>query len=766
MVAPLRCAGCASGRGSALDDDHGSLKVHISLGPSRLDRNNSDAGKRARERRALDSFFAPERIAIIGASPDTKKIRGLLQSMLQKNGYPGKLYPVNPSYQEISGLRCFSSIDAIGQPIDLALIAIPAASVVQALEECARAGVRNAVIISSGFAEEGGSSADMQREIATLAQRTGMRISGPNAEGFYNEIGHVAATFSPAVEVKPGARCQVATTRRIGIVAQSGGIGFALYNRGRAMGLSFSYVVSTGNEVDLGIGDFINHMVRGDETDVVLLFLEGIRDPKTFLDAAAEAARVGKPIIVAKIGKSSAGERAAASHTASMTGWNAAYRAVFAKYGFLETSDPDEAVAVAAALTSAPLPKGDRVAVVTASGGAGAWAADMLATSGLAVPELSPDLQAEIRALIPSYGSARNPVDVTAQAIQTGGLQRAIELLNEADEVDLIALVVSLASEHRVLFELEAMRPIVESRRKAILVYSYTIPSDFGRGKMAEAGLPVFASLADLGKAARHLVARARFTPPIEIRRQHLQVPADLLTPANAESGCLSEFDSKRLLKVGGIAVSAERLVTKSEDLDDAMGEIGFPLALKIQSAGVPHKSEVGGVKLAISDSQSGREAYRVMLEKLKAMRPDATLQGVLVSRMAGPGVEIIIGSVRDELFGPIMMVGLGGVVTEVFNDVVYRPAPVSEAEAASMLRELKSAPLLQGFRGAPAADISALASLIARVSLLADALPDVSDIELNPVIVHAEGQGVTIADALIVRKPAPTQRQSTKALP
>jgi acyl-CoA synthetase (NDP forming) len=359
--------------------------------------------------------------------------------------------------------------------------------------------------------------------------------------------------------------------------------------------------------------------------------------------------------------------------------------------------------------------------------------------------------------LIPSYGSPRNPVDVTAQAIQTGGLQRAIELLNEADEIDLILLVVSLASEHRVLFDLEAMQPIVQSRRKPILVYSYTIPSDFGRGKMAQAGLPVFASLADVSKAARHLVARARYKPPVEVERERFEIPTDLLARADASSGCLSEFDSKRLLKACGIMVPNERLVTTSEDLDRAMEEIGFPLALKIQSADIPHKSEAGGVKLALADAQSAHVAYRAMLERVKATRPDAAIQGVLVSPMAKPGVEIIVGCIRDELFGPILMVGLGGMATELFNDVIYRPAPVGEAEAAAMLRELKSASLLQGFRGAPVSDTSALSTLIARLSLIAETI-DVDEIELNPVIVHPEGQGVTIADALLVRKgPAST---------
>ena len=724
-----------------------------------------DAREAPPRQRPLDSFFAPQSIALIGASPDATKIRGLLLRMLQKNEFPGQLYPINRSYEEVAGLRCFPSIDAIGAPVDLALVAIPAAGVLQSLEECARAGVRNAVVISSGFAEEGGSSADLQREIAALARRTDMRISGPNAEGFYNDIGRVAATFSPAVDVKPSAGRLVATTRRIGIVAQSGGIGFALYNRGRAMGLSFSYVVSTGNEVDLGVADFLDHMVRDEATDVIMLFLESVRDAKTFLQAAEEAARTGKPVIVAKIGKSRAGERAAASHTASMTGWSAAYRAVFAKHGFIEAHDPEEAVAIAAALTSVPLPKGDRATVITASGGAGAWAADVLSTSGLAVPELSAELQAEIAALIPSYGSSRNPVDVTAQAIQTGGLQKSIALLNAADEIDLIVLVVSLASEHRVLFDRDAMLALVQSRRKPILVYSYTIASAFGREKLAEAGLPVFASLSDLGKAAHHLVMRARFVPPAAVKRARLQIPASLLQRASADLGCLSEYDSKRLLQACGIAVPKERLVESAEELDCAMSEVGFPLALKIQSADLPHKSEVGGVMLAINDAESGRKAYEAMLESVKALRPDAAIEGVLVSPMAKRGAEMIVGVIRDELFGPILMVGFGGVLTELFNDVVYRPAPVSAIEAETMLGELKSAPLLRGFRAAPPADVGALAALIARISQIADALPEIGEIELNPVIVHPQGQGVTIADALVLRRQDSVRCQA-EALP
>src|ERR1035437_3045475 len=306
----------------------------------------------------LDTFFSPDSIALIGASRDLEKIPGRLLSMLRKNEFPGRLYPVNPNYADIDGLKCYPSIAAVGQPIDLAIIIIPARAVLDALTECAAVGARNAVIISSGFAEEGGDSAAMQEAIAELAKKTAMRISGPNAEAFYREAQRVAATFSPTIDVKPGTPRLIATRRRIGIVAQSGGIGFAIYHRARALGIALSYVISTGNESDLGAGEFFEYMVQDSSTDVILLFIEGIRDVDKFLAAARRAAEIGKPVIVTKVGRSGAGERAAASHTASMAGSSAAYDAVFAKYGFIISNDLDEAVTIAAVLTTNPMPTG------------------------------------------------------------------------------------------------------------------------------------------------------------------------------------------------------------------------------------------------------------------------------------------------------------------------------------------------------------------------------------------------------------------------
>jgi acetyltransferase len=699
----------------------------------------------------LDSFFSPGSIALIGASRDQEKIPGRLLSMLRKNGFQGKIYPVNPNYGDIDGLKCFSSIADVGQPIDLAIVIIPARAVLGALAQCAAAGVKNAVIISSGFAEEGGDSATMQDAIAALAKRTGMRISGPNAEGFFSEVQRVAATFSPTVDVKPDAPRLIATQRRIGIVAQSGGIGFAIYHRARALGIALSYVISAGNESDLGAGEFFEYMVQDSSTDVILLFIEGIRDVDKFIAAARRATEIGKPVIVTKVGRSGAGERAAASHTASMAGWSAAYDAVFAKYGFIVSNDLDEAVTIAAVLTTNPMPKGDRVAVLTVSGGAGIWGADTVAMQGLQVPELSAPIQAEIGALLPSYGATRNPIDVTAQGVHSGGLQKSIDLLDVSDEVDAILVVLSLSSDTRMPFKQAELKPVIDAQNKPVVFYSYTLPSDFARRELAASGVVVLSGLTHAGVAMRKMLERAKFrlAPPADAAASPLR---DI--SAHLKSATLSESDSKALLREAGIALPDEVLVTEKSALDGAIARVGFPLVMKIQSRDIPHKSEVGGVRVNIATKGEVFLAYETLIENAQRLRPEAAIQGVLIGPMAKKGVEIIIGTMQDKTFGPMIMVGLGGITTELFRDVIYRPAPVSATEASAMLAELKAAPLLNGFRGAAKADIPALSQLISQVSVLAAAYRDhISEIEINPVLVHPKGQGVTIVDALVVQK-------------
>jgi len=578
-----------------------------------------------------------------------------------------------------------------------------------------------------------------------------MRISGPNAEGFYSEAQRVAATFSPTVDVKPDAPRLIATRRRIGIVAQSGGIGFAIYHRARALGIALSYVISAGNESDLGAGEFFEYMVQDTSTDVILLFIEGIRDVDKFLSAARRAAETGKPVIVTKVGRSGAGERAAASHTASMAGWSAAYDAVFAKYGFIVSNDLDEAVTIAAVLTTNPMPKGDRVAVLTVSGGAGIWGADTVSMQGLQVPELSAPIQAEISALLPSYGATRNPIDVTAQGVHSGGLQKSIDLLDVSDEVDAILVVLSLSSDTRMPFKRAELKPVIDAQNKPIVFYSYTLPSDFARNELAASGAVVLSGLTHVGVAMRQMVQRARFklAPPVVTAALPLR---DL--SAHLKSPTLSESDSKALLRNAGIGLPDEVLVTEKSKLDNAIARVGFPLVMKIQSPDILHKSEVGGVRVNIATKGEVFLAYEALMESARRHRPDAAIQGVLVGPMAKKGVEIIIGTMQDATFGPMIMVGFGGITTELFRDVIYRPAPISAAEATAMLAELKAAPLLSCFRGAAKADIAALSKLIAQVSLLAaDFRNQISEIEINPVLVHPEGQGVTVVDALVVPK-------------
>jgi acyl-CoA synthetase (NDP forming) len=699
----------------------------------------------------LDSFFAPASIALIGASRDQEKIPGRLLSMLRKNEYPGNIYPINPNYSDIDGLKCFKTIAEVGAPIDLAVIIIPARAVVGALEECAAVGVKNCVIISSGFAEEGGDSAAMQDRIVEIARRTGMRISGPNAEGFMSEVQKVAATFSPTVDVKPGHVPLVATKKRIAVVAQSGGIGFAIKHRAKAIGVAISYCVSAGNESDLGAGEFLEYMVQDASTDVILLFIEGIRDVDKFLAAARRAAEVGKPVIVTKVGRSGAGQRAAASHTASMAGWSAAYDAVFAKYGFIVSNDLDEAVAIAAVLASNPLPKGDRVAVLTVSGGAGIWGADTVSMQGLQVPALSAGIQSQIKQWMPSYGAAGNPVDVTAQGVSSGGLQKSIELFAQSNEVDATLVVLSLSSDVRMPFKEAELKPVIAAQNKPIVFYSYTLPSDFARRELAKSGVVALSGLTHVGVAMRRLLEYSRFRLAPEAKAASLPT-SDL--SAHLQAPKLSEADSKALLREAGIALPEEVLVTERDALDAAIARVGFPLVMKIQSPEIAHKSEVGGVRVGIATKGEAFSTYRDLLESAGKHRPIAKIQGVLVSPMAKKGVEIIIGTLLDATFGPMVMVGLGGITTELFRDVIYRPAPVSADEATSMLDELKAAPLLHGFRGAPKADVAALSKLIAEVSVLAARLRDkVSEMELNPVLVHPKGQGVTIVDALVVRK-------------
>ncbi|MEO8714966.1 MAG: acetate--CoA ligase family protein [Acetobacteraceae bacterium] len=694
----------------------------------------------------LERFFWPRAVAVLGASPDPHRIRGLLLRHLRANGYEGRIVAVNPSYTDIDGLACHPSLAAAGGEIDVAVVAIPASGVAEAAEDCARAGVKFMIVISSGFAEEGGAASDMQARLLEVAHRTGLRIAGPNCEGYWNALGRISTTFSPTVEVKPNEIVPaLVSERRIGVIAQSGGIGFSLFNRGKAAGLGFSYVMTTGNESDLTAADFLDYMVRDDRTHAVMLFCETIRDGARFTEAAEEARRRGKPIVAIKVGRSEAGSRASASHTAALSGSHAAYRAIFQRYGILEAEDPDEAVAIAGMVLTCKPPAGRRVGIITVSGGGGAWIADTLAAHGLSIPTLSADLQARIRTLIPSYATAQNPIDVTAQGGNTGPVVvRVLEMLEASTEVDSIVLVSSLASETRVMLDPERVRPLIEAAAKPVAVWSYTIPSAFGRRQAAACGLFVHTDLRACGIAMDRLAAygEALARPPIPA--------APIAHQANIPpgGGTLPEYRAKALL---GLPNAHEHLAGSATDAGAAAEALGFPVALKIQSADIAHKTEAGGVRLNLRDRAEVEAAHAVMLDAVRRHKPDAVIDGVLVQRMAPNGFEFAVGMVNDPTFGPIMMVGFGGTTIELFGDVAHRPAPLTETDASAMIRALRSARLLEGFRGAAPVDIAPLARLVAHLSQTAIAHRGrIVEMELNPVILHADNSGLTVADALL----------------
>jgi len=698
----------------------------------------------------LQRFLAPRSIALVGASEGTAKIGGKVLATLIERGYPGQLYPVNPRGGRLHGLTAYPSVDALPAPPDLALIAVPAPMVPKTIEECAAAGIGGALIFSSGFGEAGAEGERLQAELLSVIRRTGIRVAGPNAEGFLNTRCATAATFSPAVHVDPG---NAPPGRDIGVVSQSGGLGFAFYNRGRGAGLSFGHVVSVGNQVDLNLSDFCRHLIEDPGTAALMVYLESIPDVPAFLAAAKEAARRGKPIILAKAGRSGAGQRAAASHTGALAGSAEAADAVLTRHGILRADDQDEMIDIAAGLTRHPLPQGRRVAVISTSGGTAVWMTDACERFGLEVPEIDPERQARLRAIMPHFGSPLNPVDLTAQT--SGGFSAALEILLDAPYLDGIVIAGSFAHTARLKQEGERMAALSRGA-KPVLFYSYAPVSEEARALLDRLGLHCFTSMSGCVRAFAAMAEYGSFRTR-QLPALLAEAPAPSLTPEarqllDAASGTLSEQATKRILAAAGIPLPPEHLARSAGDAAEAAGHIGFPVVLKVQSPDLPHKTEAGAVALNLRDPEAVAAAHARILTNALAYAPSARIEGVSVAPMAPPGIEVLIGLKHDRDFGPMVMVGLGGVHVEVFADVALAPAPLDAAGAKDLLISLRSARLFQGVRGAPPSDLDALAALVSRVSILgAAAGPALTELDLNPVFVHAQGQSVTVADAVAV---------------
>jgi acyl-CoA synthetase (NDP forming) len=425
-------------------------------------------------RPALRAMFSPRSIAVIGASTDRSSLSGRPLEILRQHGYPGSIYPVNPHHATVGGLDAYPAVGALPGPVDLAVVAVRAELVTGVLGECADAGVRSAVVFSSGFAEEGEAGAAAEKRIAALAAGSRMRVLGPNAEGFANLAEGIPVTFSPTVDRDRGVDALV--PGNVAIVSQSGGLGFALFNWGQAAGLGASYVVSTGNEADLEALEVSAYLVEQPGTEVIALLVEGFRRPERLEPLARRAAELGKHLVVAKLGRSDIGARAALAHTAHDAGDDDAYREALERSGAVQVDDQEDLLDACFALSRKTLPSGPRVGIVTTSGGAGVWLADACRAAGLEVPELEGGLQDALRALMPSYGSARNPVDVTAQVLSRAGVAPALELVCRSERVDAVAVVSSLSGPQMLKREEAALRGVLDATRKPVVLYSYTKP--------------------------------------------------------------------------------------------------------------------------------------------------------------------------------------------------------------------------------------------------------------------------------------------------
>ena len=707
----------------------------------------------------LKSLLSPASIAVIGASADDHTLRGRLTHALVGHGYAGRIYPVTRGGGEVLGLRAYPSVADLPEAADLAVIIVPAAVVPRTLDECGRRGIRAAIVISSGFAEESGEAAHARdRELRRIASEHGMLICGPNSEGLVNPLQRIVATFSPVFH--DPARSLLPATRHgrpIAVSCQSGALTFAFLNRGRDRQLRFTYQVSAGNQTILEAHDYVDWALDHGGADIFLLYLEAIARPDRFRAVADKAAAAGKPLIIAKVGRSAAGRRAAASHTGSLAHAGVVDDAIFRHHGIIRGEDLDHMLDVAAAFSFCPLPRGNRVAVITGSGGSAVWMADILSAHGLELPVLEDEIQQRILALLPSYASAQNPVDATAQAIHEVGYARLIEIVRQSQRIDTILLIGSLANEATAAGHAEQMAALSGPRDKPILLCTYTGASPAAMAAFAEAGIPCYTSMPSCARAIKALVDYARFQARLHRPPPAATVPSirDQAARALAKAGTvLTENEAKGLLAGYGIARPPEALAASADDAVAAASRIGGAVALKVQSPDITHKTEAGGVALGIDGEAAVRAAYARIITNATAAHPGARIDGVLVQQMARPGIEMILGISRDPDFGPMVMVGLGGIHVEVLRDVAFAPVPIGTDEALSLLDELKGAALLDGVRGAPPADRAALAQLVAALSrFAADHAEQIEEIDLNPVIVHPQGEGFSVVDALIVKR-------------
>lgn len=697
--------------------------------------------------RPLHRFFAPRAAALVGATPDLTKFGGRCLRQAIDFGFTGDIFPVNPRYQELEGLKCFASVRDLPVAPDHVGIVVPAERVLATLEDCAARGVPFATVFTSGFAETGTDRGrELQRDIAAFARRTGMGIMGPNCNGLINFVDGFALTSTATISgprKPPGP---------IGVVAHSGGVGQVnVMWRAQELGLGVGYEVSCGNDAVLDALDFVDFMLDDPTIRVVLLVAERISNGAKFFALARKAAEKRKPIVILKFGRTEAGARAASSHTGAVTGQDAVNDAAFRQAGVIRVDDCDELYQTGMLLCQGRWPRSNRAAAVSISGGNVVLLSDIGAMLGIDWPSYAAETEAVITQGMPGFGKVANPTDLTAGAIGTGDrYQRVLEAIAADPNVDVVIPIITAAANK----EIEQVAAFAQAASKPVAVL-WTGP---GRGDPAlqprdiiARGVPVYRETMTGLKAVRGAMDFGRF---VTSDRPAPRRPADI-DPEKARallqgaSGTLTERASKALLAAYGIPVTREGLAKTADAAVALAREIGGAVAMKIESPDLPHKTEAGAVRLGVT-ADGAAAAFDAIMQAARAYQSDARLHGVLVQEMVRPGVEMILGIAPDPVFGPVIVAGLGGIHVEVLRDVAHRIPPIDLMEARAMLDGLRGAAILRGVRGMPARDIDAVCDRIVRLAWLSHDLPEIAELDINPLIVGAAGEGARVVDALV----------------
>jgi acetate---CoA ligase (ADP-forming) len=692
----------------------------------------------------LRALFAPRSIAIVGASPDLGKPGGRCVAYLSQVGYSGAVYPINPRYEEIGGLRAYGSVEALPEPPDLVVVVIPASAVPEAIAAAGRRGARAAVVCSSGFREAGPDGEKLERSLRQAASEAGIALLGPNCLGYFDARNGIAATFSTALQLDVAA-----PAGRIAFVSQSGALGAGIFSAGRLEHAGLGMFVSTGNEACLGIADVVRHLARDPDLSTMLVYIEGIGDGRAFVDAAREARNSGKRIVVIKVGRTEAGVRASRSHTGAMVGTSEVWEAAFRRCGALVADDMQHLLDLGVALDCWPVAAGSRIGVVSMSGGAGALMADRAAEAGLKLPVLSERTRAHLAEALPPFAGTENPVDYGAVYGDLDAIERTVRTVAAAPEIDVVAVFVGLTPGYvgRLEHRLAAVAADVD---KPLLVAWLGAPPAC-LGELRGRGVPAYDDPSRMIDAAASLVHASRPLPAnLPMSRDDdsaLRVELERLRghgQANVQEGVI-----KALLRDAGLPVVEEWHAVTALEARRLATEMGTNVAVKVDADGLLHKSDVGGVMLEVCPGD-----VEVAFRQVVAAGADAgyEVSGALVSRMARPGRELIVGARWDAQFGPTVIVGAGGVTAEILSDVRVELAPVSAEQAREMLGSLRIAPLLEGYRGERPGDLDAAAALVARVSqLVTEAGEVLAELDLNPVVVYPEGEGCLILDAAAV---------------